>query len=193
MKKKSTVIILSVVAAVLIIGIALTGSVIGSYNGLVEMSESVETASSNISTQLQRRNDLIPNLVEVVKGYSEHELETFKAVTEARNALNGADNLGEQAEASSRLSGALDIWVNAVTEAYPELKANTQFIALQDQLEGTENRIATARKDYNDSAKKYNTNIRKFPKNILASIFGFEKVEYFEAQEGAEKAPSVEF
>lgn len=193
MKKKSTVIILSIIAAVLIIGIALTGSVIGSYNGLVEMSESVETASSNISTQLQRRSDLIPNLVSVVKGYSEHELETYKAVTEARNALNNANDIGEQAEANASLNSALDIWVNAVTEAYPELKADAQFIALQDQLEGTENRIATARKDYNDSAKEYNTNIRKFPKSIIASIFGFEKVEYFEAQDGTENAPTVEF
>ena len=193
MKKKSTIIILSIVAVVLVIGFVLTTSVIGSYNGLVDMNETVETASSNISTQLQRRSDLIPNLVSVVKGYSEHELETFKAVTEARNALNNANNIGEQAEASANLDSALDIWVNAVTEAYPELKSNTQFIALQDQLEGTENRIAVARKDYNDAAKKYNTNIRKFPKSIIASIFGFEKVEYFEAQEGAENAPTVEF
>lgn len=187
--KKRTVVIIAVVAVALLI----IFGIIGSYNGLVEEQQEVEASWSSVSIQLQRRADLIPNLVNTVKGYTDYEQNTLTAVTEARNAFQGADSVNEQIEASNRLSGALDIWVNAVTEAYPELKANTQFTALTDELSGTENRIATARKDYNEDAREFNSEIKKFPRSILAGIFGFEAYDYFEAQSGAENAPSVDF
>lgn len=188
MKKK-----LIVIAVVVAVVIALIGVVAGSYNDFVEKSEAVETARSSISTQLQRRADLIPNFVSTVKGYSDYEQETFTAVTKARSAVSGADSVGEQQQASEQLDRAISIWVNAVTEAYPELKANEQYQALTDELAGTENRIAVARKDYNDAAKAYNVSIRRFPSNILASIFGFEKAEYFEADSSASNVPEVSF
>ncbi|MBR5782935.1 MAG: LemA family protein [Clostridia bacterium] len=187
---KKTWIILAVIAVVVLL---IVGTLIGGYNSLVDMQESVDEKASVIQTQLQRRADLIPNFVETVKGYATHEEETFTAVTEARNALANASGMEEQANAEAQLDSAIDIWVNAVTESYPELKANTNFIALQDELAGTENRIATARNDYNEAAKKYNSTIRKFPTSITASMFGFEKAEYFEAQAGTENAPSVSF
>lgn len=189
MKKKGLIIIIAVVA-VLVIAI---GAVIGSYNDLVESNEEVLAAQSAISTQLQRRADIIPNFVATVKGYSDYEQETFTAVTKARAAVANADTASEQAEASNQLDSAIDIWVNAVTEAYPELKANTQYIALQDELSGTENRIATARRDYNEEAREYNSDIKKFPRNIFAGIFGFEAYDYFEADSDAQSVPEVSF
>lgn len=193
MKKKGLIITLIAIAVVLVV---LISSLVSSYNGFVEKQENVNTAQSAISVQLQRRADLIPNLVSTVKGYSDYEQSTLTAVTEARGALNNAidsGNVGEQAEASARLDSALNVWVNAVTEAYPELKANTQYTALMDELAGTENRIAVARKDYNDAAQIYNKSIRKFPSNILAGIFGFEKAELFESDAAADNAPTVDF
>lgn len=189
MKKKGLIIALAIVAVVVI----LIGSVIGNYNDLVEEREEVETSWSNISVYLQRRADLIPNLVNTVKGYTEYEQSTLTAVTEARTAFQNAGNTNEQVEAASRMDSALNVWVNAVTEAYPELKADTQFKGLQDELTGTENRIATARKDYNEDAREFNSEIKKFPTNILAGMFGFEKYEYYEAQSGAENVPQVNF
>lgn len=189
MNKKIIVIIVAVIA---VIGL-IFGFFTGTYNNLVEKSEGVEAASSQISNQLQRRADLIPNFVSTVKGYSDYEKETYTAVTEARTAVAKANGAGEQAQASEQLDKAISIWVNAVTEAYPELKANTQYQALLDELAGTENRIAQARKDYNEVAKEYNVYIRKFPKNILASMFGFEAYDYFEANAGAENVPEVSF
>ncbi len=188
--KKGLIITLVSIGVVLLILII---SVVSSYNGLVDKEESVKTAQSTISVQLQRRADLIPNFVETVKGYSEYEQSTFTAVTQARSAVLDADDAEEQANASAQLDSAIDIWVNAITEAYPELKANTQYIALQDELAGTENRIAVARKDYNDAASEYNKYIRRFPRNIIAGIFGFEQVEYFEADESANQVPQVSF
>lgn len=187
--KKGTITLIAVIAVVVILVIA----VIGGYNGLVDSEESVESAKSQISTQLQRRADLIPNFVNTVKGYTDYEKSTYTAVTEARSAVSKANTVGEQADASAELDKAISVWVNAVTENYPDLEANTQFIALQDELAGTENRISTARKDYNDSAKKYNTSIRKFPKSIIAGIFGFDKVDYFENDESANSVPQVSF
>ncbi len=189
MKKKGIIIAVAAVAVVVVIIATLASS----YNGFVEMREQVSTAASGISTQLQRRADLIPNFVETVKGYSDYEQSTFTAVTQARSALMAADDIEEQAEASEQLDGAISIWVNAVTEAYPELKANTQYIALQDELAGTENRIATARKDYNEAAKAYNTAIRKFPANIVAGIFDFDAADYFEADANSTNVPVVDF
>lgn len=189
MKKKGLIITLAVIAVIVIIIAAAAGS----YNGLVEQRESVENAQATISTQLQRRADLIPNFVSTVKGYSDYEQETYTAVTEARSAVSGAKTPEEQAKASSKLDGAISVWVNAITEAYPELKASAQYTALQDELAGTENRIAQARKDYNSAAKEYNVSVKKFPKNIIAGIFGFDSAEYFEAQSGTENVPQVSF
>jgi LemA protein len=157
------------------------------------MEESVQTAQSDVSIYLQRRADLIPNFVKSVQGYSDYEQSTYTAVTEARAAVSKAGSVEEQAEASTQLDKAIDIWVNAVTEAYPELKANEQYIALQDELAGSENRIATARNDYNAVAQKYNTAIRKFPANIVAGIFGFDKADYFESDANANNVPTVDF
>lgn len=189
MKKKSLIVIIVILA---IIGIII-GFIAGSYNGLVEKREQVDNAQATISTQLQRRADLIPNFVSTVKGYSDYEQNTYLAVTEARSAVSGAKTANEQAKANEQLDSAISVWVNAITEAYPELKADKQYTALQDELSGTENRIARARIDYNSAAKSYNVSVKKFPKNIIAGIFGFEKVEYFESQDGAESVPQVSF
>lgn len=187
--KKSTIIIIAVIAVIVI----LIGSLIGTYNGLVEDREEVEGAWSQVSVQLQRRADLIPNLVNTVKGYTDYEQSTLTAVTEARTAFQNANGSNEEIEAGKRLESALNVWVNAVTEAYPELKANTQFTALTDELSGTENRIAVARKDYNEEAREYNTEIKLFPKSLFAGIFGFEAYDYFENAPGTENAPEVNF
>lgn len=187
--KKGIAILIAVLA---VIGIII-GTIAGSYNGLVNQQEEVENKHSVISVQLQRRADLIPNFVNTVKGYSDYEQKTYTAVTEARNAVAGAKTAGEQTKASEQLDSAISVWVNAVTEAYPDLKANENYKALQDELAGSENRIAVARKDYNDAAKAYNSSVRRFPKNIIAGMFGFEKVEYFEAQAGSESVPQVSF
>lgn len=187
--KKGIAILIAVFA---VIGIII-GIIAGSYNGLVNQQEEVENKHSVISVQLQRRADLIPNFVNTVKGYSDYEQKTYTAVTEARNAVAGAKTAGEQTKAAEQLDSAISVWVNAVTEAYPDLKANENYKALQVELEGSENRIAVARKDYNDAAKSYNSSVRRFPKNIIAGMFGFEKVEYFEAQAGSESVPQVSF
>lgn len=189
---KGKKILIAVVAVFAVIGI-LIGFVAGSYNSIVEAQTKVETKQADIQTQLQRRADLIPNFAETVKGYSKHEKETFAAVTEARSAVSKASNAQELSEASEKLDGAISVWVNAVTEAYPELKASANFIALQDELAGTENRIAVARKDYNEAVESYNTMIKKFPKNILAGMFNFEKAEFFKADDNSLTTPSLEF
>ena len=188
--KKGTKITLISVAVVLVLLIIVT---ITSYNGLVDKEEAINKAASQIDNQLTRRESLIPNLVEVVKGYSKHEQSTFLAVTEARAAVNEATDPVEKAEASAQLDTAIDVWVNSVAEAYPELKADKEYEKLHDDLSGTENRIATARKDYIDAVNEYNASIRRFPGNIFASIFGFEQVEYFEASESANQVPQVSF
>ncbi|MBE6806188.1 MAG: LemA family protein [Ruminococcaceae bacterium] len=190
MKNKKGLIILGVVILVVVI---LAGSVIGSYNSLVENEESVAAARADIQTQLQRRADLIPNFVATVKGYSDYEKETYTAVTNARAAVSAAKSPEQMQAANEQLDGAISVWVNAITEAYPDLKANQNYIALQDELAGTENRIAQARIKYNETATSFNVSIRKFPTNILAGMFGFDKVELFEAAEGSENAPQVSF
>ncbi len=187
--KKGLIAIIAIIVVVFIVAISL----ITSYNGFVDKQEAVKTAQSTISVQLQRRADLIPNFVETVKGYSDYEQSTFTAVTEARSKVAAASDAGEQAEASAQLDSAIDIWVNAITEAYPELKADQLYIDLQTELAGTENRIAVARKDYNDAASIYNKAVRRFPGKLVAGMFGFEQVEYFEADESANKVPQVSF
>ena len=192
--KKSTIIVIVVVAIIALWGIS-------SYNGLVKMDESVSTAWSNVENQYQRRSDLIPNLVNTVKGYATHEKETFQAVTEARSKATQmsihADELTpekmlEYQKAQGEVSAALSRLL-AITEAYPDLKANENFKELQAQLEGTENRISVERKNFNEVARSYNTSIRTFPKTIIAGMCGFEKRPYFEAEAGANKAPEVKF
>ncbi len=171
------------------------------YNGLVSMDEKVSNNWANVETQYQRRADLIPNLVNTVKGYAAHESSTLENVVKARSEATqvklDADNLtpeklAQYQKAQGNISTALGRLL-MVAENYPQLKANENFINLQEQLEGTENRITVARRDFNNSAKEYNVTIRRFPKNILAGLFGFEKKNYFEAAEGAEKAPEVKF
>ena len=191
---KATIIVLAVVAVVVIWAIA-------GYNGLVKADETVSTAWSNVENQYQRRADLIPNLVNTVKGYAAHEKETFDAVVAARTRATqitvDADNmtpekLQEYQEAQGAVGAALSRLI-AISEAYPDLKANQNFKELQAQLEGTENRISVERRNFNNAAKEYNTSIRTFPRNILAGMFGFEKRPYFEAKDGAENVPSVNF
>ena len=174
---------------------------IGGYNGMVKTDEQVQNSWANVETQYQRRADLIPNLVSTVKGYAKHEQQTLEDVVKARSEATqvkvDAENLTPEKlaafqKAQSGVSSALGRLL-AVAENYPDLKANQNFLELQSQLEGTENRITVARKDFNDTAKSYNQAIRQFPKNILAGMFGFEKKSYFEAEAGSEKAPKVEF
>ena len=174
---------------------------IGGYNGMVKMDEQVQNKWANVETQYQRRADLIPNLVSTVKGYAKHEQQTLEDVVKARSEATqvkvDAENLTPEKlaafqKAQSGVSSALGRLL-AVAENYPDLKANQNFLELQSQLEGTENRITVARKDFNDAAKSFNQSIRQFPKNILAGMFGFEKKSYFEAEAGSEKAPKVEF
>ncbi|HHV59112.1 MAG TPA: LemA family protein [Clostridiaceae bacterium] len=186
--KKGTIALIVIGVIVLIMVL----SVIGSYNSLVGKQEIVQNALSEIDNNLQRRNDLIPNLVATVKGYAAHESEILTAIADARSKLIGAGSIGEKAEASSELSNALSRLL-VVVENYPQLKADAVFIDLSDNLAGTENRLANARRDYNNVARDYNTSIRRFPTVIFARLMGFEPVEYFEADEGAKEAPKVEF
>ncbi len=172
-----------------------------SYNNLVSQEEMVTSAWSQVENVYQRRADLIPNLVATVKGYAEHERETLEAVVNARSKATQttidptnitAEKLQEFQAAQGELTGALNRLM-VVVERYPDLKANQNFLELQAQLEGTENRITVERQKFTETAKSYNTMIRQFPRNVIASLFGFERKVYFEAQEGAETAPKVEF
>ena len=192
--KKSTIIVIALVAIAAIWGVS-------AYNGLVKMDEGVNTAWSNVENQYQRRADLIPNLVNTVKGYAAHEKETLEAVMSARSKATqmtiDADNLTpeklqEYQKAQGEIGAALGRLL-AITEAYPDLKANQNFMELQAQLEGTENRISVERRNFNEVAREYNTSIRTFPKTIIAGMCGLDKRPYFEAEEGANKAPEVKF
>lgn len=193
-KNKGLIITIVVIALVAIWGIS-------SYNGLVSMDENVSNQWANVETQYQRRSDLIPNLVNTVKGYAKHESQTLEAVMAARSQatqvkIDPSNCTPQQLAAYQKAQGDVTTALGkllAITENYPDLKANQNFLELQSQLEGTENRINVARKDFNDTARKYNTSLRRFPRNIIASMFGFEKRNYFEAEAGAEKAPKVEF
>ena len=192
--KKSIIIIIAVVAVIVIWAVSM-------YNGLVTMDESVNSQWANVETQYQRRADLIPNLVNTVKGYASHEKETLEGVVEARSKatqmqVNANDltpeKLAEYQKAQGAVTSALGKLL-AITENYPDLKANQNFLELQAQLEGTENRINAARTNFNNAAQAYNTAIRRFPKSLFASMFGFDKHAYFEAAEGTETAPTVSF
>jgi LemA protein len=165
----------------------------GSYNSLVRLRNQLENAWAQIDVQLKRRHDLIPNLVETVKGYAKHERETFERVTQARNMAINAKSVGERAEAENVLTGALKS-LFAVAEAYPELKANQNFMQLQEELASTENKVAFSRQFYNDSVMTYNTRIEVFPINLIATMFNFGRREFFEVKAEAEReAPKVSF
>ena len=190
-----------VIAVIVVIVVALFGWVKGTYNGMVEQEENVSKAWSQVENVYQRRADLIPNLVNTVKGYAAHEKETLEGVLAARaKATQMTVNLDDLSEenikkyqaAQGDLQQAMGRLL-MLTENYPDLKANENFRDLQAQLEGTENRITVERQKFNEAAKEYNTNIRKFPNNISAGMFGFEKKAYFEAKAGADVAPVVEF
>lgn len=192
---------LSVTAIVLIVLAVIVVWGIGAYNSLVKNEEGVKSAWSQVENVYQRRADLIPNLVATVKGYATHESATLEGVVEARAKATqmtvNVDDLSEEKiaefqKAQGELGSALGRLM-AITEAYPDLKANENFRDLQAQLEGTENRIAVERKAYNQVAQEYNTSIRVFPRNIIASVSGFKVKGYFEAEEGAQTAPKVEF
>lgn len=194
MKNKTLWIILGVVAVVVVWAIV-------SYNGLVTKQEKVSEAWANVETVYQRRADLIPNLVATVKGYAAHEEQTLMAVTEARaksTSLNidpttaTPEQMAEWTKTQNEVGSAIGRLI-AISESYPDLKANQNFMDLQKQLEGTENRISTERREYNQQVRDFNASIRRFPTNLIASMFGFEKMEMFEAQEGAEVAPVVSF
>ncbi len=167
-------------------------SSIGSYNGLVSAETQVENKFSQINVNLQRRADLIPNLVSTVKGYAAHEKEVIQSIADARSSLVGARTPAEKAQADAQLTGALSRLL-VVVENYPNLKADAQFTRLMDELAGTENRISVARKDYNDAVSAYNIKIRSFPTSIYASLFGFSKKDFFQATNGAENVPEVKF
>ena len=194
MKRKGLVITLAVVAVVVVWAVS-------AYNGFVTRSEKIDGAWSQVENQYQRRADLIPNLVSTVKGYAAHEKETLQSVTDARaNAtsisIDPSTATPQQMEAwmkaQNEVGSALGRLI-AISENYPDLKANQNFMELQKQLEGTENRISTERRKYNEEVRTYNASIRRFPTNLLAGMFGFDKMTMFEAQEGAEVAPVVEF
>lgn len=194
MKNKKMWIVVGIIAVIVVWAIS-------AYNGLVSKETTVEEAWANVETVYQRRSDLIPNLVNTVKGYASHEAETLEAVTAARSAATSItvdpstatpEEMEQWMAAQDEVGRALGRLI-AISESYPDLKASTNFRDLQAQLEGTENRISTERRKYNEAVKKYNVKIRRFPTNLIASMFGFERKAMFEASEGAETAPVVEF
>ncbi|MGM5480694.1 MAG: LemA family protein [Nanobdellota archaeon] len=164
----------------------------GSFNGLVSREENVDRAWANVESDYQRRADLIPNLVSTVKGYTQQEKDVLQSVTEARTSWQNAGSQEAKMSAANEMDGALSRLLVTV-EAYPDLKSSENFLSLQDELAGTENRISVSRKRYNEAVMNYNKKVRRFPSNIIASMFGFEKEDMFEAEEGADQAPDVEF
>ena len=185
---------LSSIIIIIIVGllILLAFYVIGVYNKLVNARNKVNNQWSQIDVQLKRRADLIPNLVETVKGYAKHEKGTLKEVIEARNKYVSAGTVNDKIDAENQLTGALNK-LFALTEAYPELKANENFMSLQNDLKDTEDKITYARQFYNDTAMNFNNLVEMFPSNIIASIFGFKRYQFFEASEKEKETPSVKF
>lgn len=199
--KKGVIVLIAVLGFIAIVVIGTIGWGVGQYNNMVSANEAVGAQWANVESQYQRRSDLIPNLVNTVKGYAKHEEGTLTAVVEARakatQTVIDPTNMTEESmakfqAAQSQVSGALSRLLVTV-EKYPDLKANQNFLELQAQLEGTENRISVERQRFNESAQDFNTMIQKFPKNIIANIGGFEKKAYFKAETGTEKAPEVNF
>lgn len=188
-KNSPGLIIGGIIVAILVI---LAISFVSTNNRLASMEENVNESYAQVQNVVQRRADLIPNLVNTVKGYSNHESDTLIKVTEARSGIKSANSPKELAQANEQLSQAVREF-NVVMESYPELKADKQYVQLMDELAGTENRISVERKNYNEQVKLYNTRLRKFPGSIIANMSGFEKAEYFEADANAQDAPTVDF
>jgi len=180
--------LIAIIAVILILIVP----IISGYNKIISLEQKVETVEANIDTELQRRNDLIPNLVNTVKGYASQESEVIGNVVEARAKLGGAKTVEDRANADAELSSALSRLL-VVVERYPELKSNQNFRDLTVALEGTENRIKIARQDYNNAVSEYNTTIRRFPNSIVARIFGFDEKQYYKAAEGAKEVLKVDF
>ncbi len=189
-KTAKTLVIVGIVILVILLSIFF--SIKGTYNTLVRLDEGIKGAWAQVENQLQRRYDLIPNYVETVKGYARHEKEVFLRVTEARSKVGSATNIKEKIGANNELSSALSRLL-FVVERYPDLKANQNFIRLQDELAGTENRISVERRRYNEAVKTYNVKIRSFPTNILAGMFGFTKAEFFKVAAIAKEVPKIKF
>lgn len=181
-------IVIAIIAIIAVLALFL----IPSYNGLVKQKEQLDESYAQVQNVVQRRADLIPNLVKTVKGYSKHEKDTLTEVTQARAGIQNAKGPKELADANEQMSQAIRN-INVVAESYPELKADKQFSQLMDELAGTENRISVERKNYNNEVKDYNTKVKSFPTSIFASMMGFEKAEYFEADASAQNAPKVNF
>lgn len=200
--KRGTIILLAVLGVIAVLAFSLFTWVSGTYNGLVRQDEAVRQSWAQVQNQYQRRSDLIPNLVEVVKGYAAHERDVFTQVAEARASvgklqvtpelLNNPQAFQQFQQAQSGLSSALSRLL-AVAENYPQLKANENFLQLQAQLEGTENRISVERQRFNQAVQEYNTRLRIFPTNFLAGMMGFQQKEYFQAEAGVEQVPKVKF
>jgi LemA protein len=200
--KKGTIILLSVLGGIVIIGLILFGWVTGMYNSLVKSDEGINQAWAQVQNQYQRRVDLIPNLVEVVKGYATHEKEVFENVAAARASVGKIQvtpeilNDPQLFQKFQQAQNAMGSWLSrllAVAENYPQLKANENFLQLQSQLEGTENRIAVERMKFNQVVQEYNIKVRTFPTSMLAGMFGFSQKQYFQSEPGADKAPKVSF
>ena len=183
---------MSALISIIMVVVLAVGSMFGLYNGMVSSRENVDSKWSQVDNQLQRRSDLIPNLVNTVKGYASHEKEVFQAVSDARAKMAGAQSVGDKLAANGELSGALSRLL-AVAENYPQLKADQNFRQLQDELSGTENRIAVARKDYNDAVQNYNTKIKSLPYSLFAGALGFTARDYFKVEETAKAVPKVQF
>ncbi|MFJ7921591.1 LemA family protein [Lysinibacillus fusiformis] len=180
------------IGIIVIILIVLALVLIPKYNGLVTAEENVDSKWAQVENQLQRRYDLIPNLVESVKGYANHEQQIIADITNARAQMSNANTPAQQAVANDALTGALSRLL-VVVENYPNLKADANFRQLMDELAGTENRLAVAREDYNNEVQQFNKHVKRFPGNLMAGMFGFEQKEYFKAAAGAEQAPSIDF
>ena len=186
--KKSSIAIIVVIVIIIILALIL----ISNYNSIISASEEVDNKFAIIDTYLQRRADLIPNLVNTVEGYTQQEQEIINSITEAREKMVEAASVSEKAEADNELTSALNNLM-VIVENYPDLKSSQNFIQLSDELAGTENRIATARRDYNEAVKEYNLKIKKFPTGIIANMFGYKEKEYFQASEGSQEVPNVQF
>ena len=188
-KNSGAVGLIVAIIAIIVIGLIM---IVPTYNRLAVSRENVNQAYAQVQNVVQRRADLIPNLVSTVKGYTDHESETLTKVTNARAGIQNAEGPQELAEANEELTRAIGD-INVVVEAYPELKADTQFVQLMDELAGTENRISTERKNYNEAVQSYNTDIKKFPTNLIAKFTGYDPAEYFQADASAQDAPKVDF
>lgn len=182
----------AVLIVIIVVVVAIIAITVPTYNNLATSREEVNKSYAQVENVVQRRADLIPNLVNTVKGYTDHESETLEAVTNARAGVSEADSPEELAAANEAVSRAIGN-INVVVERYPELKADTQFVALMDEISGSENRISVERKNYNEAVQAYNSKLVRFPTNLIGNITGFDEAEYFKADESAKEAPVVDF